>query len=335
MDGLSNAALAELLALEAEAASGHTARAFRRASRRAFTWSVEAADLHATDQSLTSLSGIGPFLARQVASWIDDEVERPEPPPIRRSFLTLTEARRNLGFMPRGDLQMHTTWSDGGDTLETMAKAAAARGYEYISITDHSAGLRIVKGPDEEGLARQGLEIDRLNERLEGLHVLRSVEMNLNVAGEGDLDPRCLETLDIVLASFHSQLRKTEDQTDRYVAAVRNPHVRILGHPRGRIYNHRLGLVADWEKVFDAAAQEDTAVEIDSYPDRQDLNVELLEVARDAGARISIGTDAHAEWQLEWIDLGVAAATMAGISRDRILNLMSARELRDWARGRS
>ena len=333
----SNADLAELLALEAETISGHTARAYRRASRAAFTWPVEAADLRGSERPLTELSGVGPFLARQIAAWIDDAVEAPEPPPIRRSFLTLTEARANLGFVPRGDLQMHTTWSDGGDTIESMATAGVARNYEYISITDHSAGLRIVKGQDEEGLARQGLQIDALNDRLSreghGFHVLRSVEMNINVAGEGDLDPRALNDLDVVLASFHSSLRRTEDATERYVAAVRNPQVRILGHPRGRIYNHRIGLTADWEKVFAAAIETDTALEIDSYPDRQDLDTELLKVARDAGVRISIGTDAHAEWQLEWIDLGVAAATLAGIPHDRILNLMSVRELREWARG--
>jgi histidinol phosphatase-like PHP family hydrolase len=327
---LDNAALAELLALEAETASGHVARAFRRASRRAFTWPVEAASLRAEARSLTELSGVGPFLAKQIASWMDEEVDPPEPPPIRASFLTLTEARRSLGFEPRGDLQMHTTWSDGGDAMETMALAARQRGYEYIAITDHSAGLRIVKGPDEEGLARQGLEIDRLNERIDGLHVFRSVEMNLNRNGEGDLREDALRRLDLVLASFHSQLRKTDDQTDRYLAAVRNPFVHILGHPRGRIYNHRLGLTCDWEKVFAAAAEADTAVEIDSYPDRQDLDVDLLEIARGTGVRISIGTDAHAEWQLEWIDLGVAAATKAGIAHDRILNLMGAADIAAW-----
>jgi histidinol phosphatase-like PHP family hydrolase len=227
---------------------------------------------------------------------------------------------------------MHTTWSDGGDTLETMALAARERGYEYVAITDHSAGLRIVKGPDEQGLARQGLEIDRLNERLEGLHVLRSVEMNLNSSGEGDLDPSCLRKLDVVLASFHSQLRKTDDQTQRYLAAVRNPFVHILGHPRGRIYNHRLGLTADWAEVFAAAAEAGTALEVDCYPDRQDLDVELLRLAAESGAYVSIGTDAHAEWQLPWIDLGVGSCVAAGVPRDRILNLMSAREIREWAR---
>jgi DNA polymerase (family 10) len=329
---LDNAALAELLALEAETASGHVARAFRRASRRAFTWPIEAASLHAEDR-LTELSGIGPFLAKQIAAWMDDEVEAPDPPPIRRSFLTLAHARSLDLFAPRGDLQMHTTWSDGGDTLETMALAARERGYEYISITDHSAGLRITKGPDEEGLARQAAEIERVNARIEGLHVLRSVEMNLNTSGEGDLRKDALRCLDLVLASFHSQLRKTEDQTDRYLAAVRNPFVHILGHPRGRIYNHRLGLTCDWQKVFAAAAEAGTALEIDSYPDRQDLDAELLRLAAESGVMISIGTDAHAEGQLPWIDLGVAAATMAGVPRDRVLNLMSAAEVRAWARG--
>src|SRR5213596_1455376 len=112
--------------------------------------------------------------------------------------------------------------------------------------------------------------------------VLRSIEMNLNPRGEGDMSPGSLRSLDLVLGSFHSKLRVTEDQTARYLAALRNPHVHILGHPRGRVYNFRLGLAADWERVFAEAARLDKAVEVDAYPDRQDLDVKLLTLARDA-----------------------------------------------------
>jgi putative hydrolase len=233
---------------------------------------------------------------------------------------------------------MHTTWSDGGSTLEEMAAAADARGYDSIAITDHSApGLRIVKGLDDDRIRAQGLEIAALNRRLEAggsrLKVLRSIEMNLTPTGEGDIDAKTLSSLDIVLGSFHSSLRKTYDQTERYLAALAHPQLHVLAHPRGRIYNFRMGLSADWPRVFAFAATRDKALEIDAYPDRQDLDVSLLELARDAGCRISIGTDAHAHWQLEWIDLGTAAALAAGIPRERILNLMPLDDLLAWASG--
>jgi histidinol phosphatase-like PHP family hydrolase len=216
-----------------------------------------------------------------------------------------------------------------------MADAAANRSYEYIAITDHSKGLKIAGGIDERELKRQGLEIAEVNaapsKSAPQMTVLRSTEMNLNSRGEGDMSPDSLRSLDLVLGSFHSALRTTEDQTERYLAAVRNPHVHILGHPRGRIYNFRLGLKADWPRVFAEAARLDKALEIDCYPDRQDLNVELLKVARDHGTRISLGTDAHHGWQLEFIDLGLAAALRAKIPADRILNFMPIFELKAWA----
>src|SRR5205085_5583825 len=136
--------------------------------------------------------------------------------------------------------------------------------------------------------------------------VLSSIEMNLNPRGEGDMDPPALAALDIVLGSFHSALRTKEDQSPRYLAALRNGDVQILGHPRGRIYNYRLGLKADWSRVFAGAAKLGKAVEIDCYPDRQDLNLRLLKIARDEGTRVSLGTDSHHPWQLEFIELGLA-----------------------------
>ena len=217
-----------------------------------------------------------------------------------------------------------------------MADAAANRSYEYIAITDHSKGLKIAGGIDERELKRQGMEIAKVNAAFSksASHVtlLRSIEMNLNPRGEGDMSPDSLQTLDLVLGSFHSALRTTEDQTVRYLAALRNPDVHILGHPRGRIYNFRLGLKADWPRVFAEAARLDKALEIDCYPDRQDFNVELLKIARDHGVRISLGTDAHHGWQLEFIDLGLAAALRAKIPADRILNFMPLHELKAWVK---
>ena len=144
------------------------------------------------------------------------------------------------------------------------------------------------------------------------------------------MDPKALSPLDLVLGAFHSALRTKDDQTQRYLAALSNPHVHILGHPRGRIYNFRLGLKADWPRVFAKAARLNKAVEIDCYPDRQDLNVGLLKVASKAGVRISLGTDSHHAEQLDFIDLGLAAALKAKIPPERIVNFMDLPSLRAW-----
>ena len=225
---------------------------------------------------------------------------------------------------------MHTTWSDGSGTVAAMANAGAARGYEFIAVTDHSKGLKIAGGIDERALGRQAIEIDRAN-RSSTCRILKSIEMNLNPKGEGDMDRNALAKLEVVLGSFHSSLRTEEDQTSRYLAALRNPEIQILGHPRGRVYNFRLGLSADWPRVFAEATRLDKALEIDCYPDRQDLNVALLKIARREGARISLGTDAHHPWQLEFIELGLASARIAKIPASRIINFLPLQQLHDWA----
>ena len=336
----SNAEIAELLSREANKASYVLQRAYRRAARSAFLWEVEGRDLVAEKRPLTELAHIGPFLQKQIRQWIRRKQHPPRPPPLRKEFLTLTESRVRLakvaswGTRLRGDLQMHTNWSDGSGDIRAMADAAVARGYEFIAITDHSKGLSIANGINEAKLKRQSAEIEAVNSEMrtsaKSLTVLHSIEMNLNPLGEGDMEPAALRSLDIVLGSFHSALRRKDDQTERYLAALGNPHIQILGHPRGRIYNYRSGLRADWETVFREATRLDKAVEIDAYPDRQDLNISLLKIAKRCGTRISMGTDAHHPWQLEFIDLALAAALAAKIPPERIVNFMPLKELRAW-----
>ena len=336
---LSNALLAELLAEAARETDGMRQKALKRAAGSAFLWPEEADHILRSGRSLTELHGIGPFIAGKLQGWL----EQPPPrsglgDPLRHDFLTRAEACIILANDPswrerlRGDLHMHTDWSDGSGRVQEMAAAGRAAGYEYIAITDHSKGLKIAGGIDEAEVAEQAKEIALVNETAAGVAptVLHSIELNLNPRGEGDMEPVCLASLDLVLASFHSALRLKEDQTGRYLAALRNPAVQILGHPRGRVYNYRVGLAADWPRVFAEAARLDKAVEIDCYPDRQDLNVELLELARAAGTRVSLGTDSHHVWQLEFIDLGLAAACKAGISPRRVVNFMPMSELRQW-----
>ncbi len=335
-----NARLAELLAREAEKVKPPLTKAFRRAARRAFLWPEEAADLVHSGRSLTDLQSIGPYLEKVINNWLLDPPPNLVPPQLRENFLTFTEAQSILARDPswlasvKGDLQMHSTWSDGEGSIADMAQAAIARDYEYIAITDHAKGLKIAGGIDERQIEQQGAEIETVNRELESanvkLRVLRSVELNLNHAGEGDLEENALAKLDIVIGCFHSALRRKEDQTSRYLAAIRNPSIQILGHPRGRIYNYRIGLTADWARVFAEAAERDKAVEIDAYPDRQDLSPDLLVLAKKAGCRISFGTDSHGPSQLRFMEFAAASALRSGIPRERILNFLSREELLSW-----
>jgi histidinol phosphatase-like PHP family hydrolase len=337
---LRNSEIAELLALEAETSKQPLQRALRRASRRAFLWEEEVSVLLSQNRSLIELAGVGPYIGGLIQRWLDHPPLITEPPEIRSQFLTWTNAvavlstKSHWAEQLKGDLQMHTEWSDGGDSVECMANEAEFLGYEFIGITDHSKGLKIAGGIDEGQLRKQGKEITNLNQLFaqngKGLRVLRSIEVNLSPAGGVDMDAQSLDELDIVVGCFHSALRRKEDQTDRYLIALRNPLVQILGHPRGRIYNFRLGLKAEWRKVFDLAAELDKAVEIDAYPDRQDLNVDLLKIAKASGCRISFGTDAHGSSQLRFIIFALAASALAGIEPDRILNFMTCDQLLGW-----
>lgn len=334
---ITNADIGERLCRAAEVSgnSYQQGRALRRAGRAALRWSIEASELVARGRSLTELRSVGPWLARVIGGWLAAPPDLDIAPPGRRGFLTRVEVDRFLatpGPIVRGDLQTHTLGSDGSASVADMARAAAARGHQYLAITDHSKTLHIANGMSESALAEQGHEIDRLNAEMErtGFRILRAVEMNLTPAGEGDLAAEFLARLDLVLGAFHSHLRKTEDQTERYLAALRNPTVHVLAHPRGRIFNFRLGLHADWPHVFASAREQHKAIEIDGYPDRQDLDVELLGVARDAGTMISFGSDAHAPDQLAFLDFSIAAARAAGIPASQILNCKSAADLLEW-----
>lgn len=337
---MDNSAIAELLVREAESAEGHRERAFRRAAHAAFMWPVEASELLAAGRSLEELRGIGPALARRVAEWIEHPPPDLKPPPIRREFLTLAQARKVLekksawSRQLKGDLQMHTEWSDGATTVAEMAAGGIERNYRYIAITDHTKGLKIAGGLDEKRLVRQGREIMRLNKQLAkqgtDFTVLRSAELNLSPAGEGDMNASAMEELDLVLGCFHSALRRTEDQTDRYIAGLRNPQIQILGHPQTRVYNRREGLHCDWSRVFGEGARLDKAVEIDGDPNRQDLRVSLLKLARKEGIRISLGTDAHDPDELAYMELSLAAALLAKIPAERIINFLALPELIAW-----
>ncbi|MGI8620590.1 MAG: PHP domain-containing protein [Actinomycetota bacterium] len=342
---VTNLHIAELLGRRADEAEGHRRRAYGRASSAALMWPAETAAIAARSESLEALAGVGPSLARRIAGWLEHPEDEVEPPPARRGFRSYASALEQLRSHEqwrhelRGDLQMHSTYSDGKASLRDMAVAAAARGYDYISITDHSQGLKVARGMDEAELLRQGREVDSLNENLasEGmeLRVLRGLEMNLDTEGAGDMDPQSLEPLDLVVGSFHSNLRSTEDETRRYLRALANPQVHILGHPTARRFSRRAGLRADWDRIFDAAARAGVALEINSHPHRQDLSLELLRKGKDSGALFSIGTDAHSTEELSYIELSLSAVQLAGSERERSISFWELDRLLEWAGSRS
>jgi DNA polymerase (family 10) len=321
---VTNAEIAELLFVTSDAEEDRKQKALRRAARASLMWPEECAAILARGGALTELPTVGPYVERVINGWFESPPDVvPEPPPNRSGFITLAAARDAIaadpGRIPRADLQMHTTETDGADPLEVMVDAC--RRYEYIAITDHSKELTITNGMDEERLAAQGARIDALNDaRSEPPRVLRSIEMNLSPEGEGDMEPGALAQLDLVLGAFHSKLRMKEDQTQRYVAALRNPTIDVLAHPRTKMYGVRPGLPAEWDVVFEAAAEEGVVLEIDCHPFRQDLDVELLKVAVEYDVTFSIGTDAHSTGELEHMELGIAHTILAGIPPERVLN---------------
>ena len=170
-----------------------------------------------------------------------------------------------------GDLQMHSTWSDGSQTLADIVEACINLGYTFCAVTDHSYGLKIAGGLSMAELAEQHQEIDALNKKHRGrFRLLKGIEANIRGDGSIDMEPHELATLEIVVAAPHSVLRSEEDQTARMVAAVSSPGVHILGHPRGRMFGSRPGVAADWDRVFEAATKSNVAIEIDGDPARQD-----------------------------------------------------------------
>lgn len=234
-----------------------------------------------------------------------------------------------------GDLQMHSTWSDGSQTLEDIAAAGLERGYEYCGLTDHSYGLKIARGVSMADVVKQQRDIDRLNERLDGrFRLIKGIEANIQSDRSVDLMPDELAQFELVVAAAHSGLRSDEDQTSRMVQAVQTPGVHILGHPRGRQYGTRAGVQADWDAVFEAAARANVAVEIDGDPARQDVDYELAPRAVAAGCLIALDSDAHATEELRYSETSIAHARLAGVPTERVINCWPLDRLLAWFKDR-
>jgi histidinol phosphatase-like PHP family hydrolase len=340
---LSNADIGELLWRAGREETDHRRRALERASRASRFWPEEAHDLAAASRPLTELRAVGPWIATQIETWLERPPPLPETDETRRGFLTYAEVRSTLDAdpawesLPSADLQLHTTYSDGARSLEDMIVAAKALGRAFVAVTDHSQSLQVANGMTPERLAVQHGAIDELNEAFadsgDEFRILHSMEVDVFADGTMDMDDESLSSLDLVLGAFHSKLRSTADETGRYLAALRQPRLDVLAHPKARMYGRRVGLVADWRRVFGEAARLGKAVELDATVWRQDLNVTLATVAREEGVQwFSIGSDAHTEVELEFLPFGMATAALAGIERDRVLNYRSIDFVRSWAR---
>jgi histidinol phosphatase-like PHP family hydrolase len=231
----------------------------------------------------------------------------------------------------RGDFQMHSTWSDGGERIEAMADGCLGLGHTCMGVTDHSYGLPVARGMSMTDVREQHREIDRLNERLRGrFRVFKGIEANILADGNLDLQPGERALFEFVVASPHSMLRQEHDQTARMLGAVAQPGVAILGHPRGRMYNVRAGIVADWPKVFRAAAERGVAIEIDGNWHRQDIDSVLAAQALDAGCLFALDSDAHSIGELRFTDFSIAHARLARIPADRVINCWSDEQLSAW-----
>ena len=328
---------------------------YKRAAAAIFRLERPLFELKAASGTLPKIAGIGPASARVIEEVLDagvsPTVERAVDNSGRRSEI---ERRRTLRqhFLSRarvlhvlhdpaltgpkveeyrGDFQMHSEWSDGGATLDAISRACQARGYEYAAVTDHSHGLKIAGGMSmqEAGEQRQAIAAINANTRSR-FRLLQGIEANIAADGQLDLSDEEAAAFEIVLAAPHSRLRTDDDQTRRLVAAVEQPRVRILAHPRGRISGSRAGVRAQWDLVFAAAAERGVAVEIDGDPARQDLDYSLAAEALAAGCLFALDSDAHTTGQLAYAETALAHARLAGIPSERIVNCWPLDRLLDW-----
>lgn len=236
----------------------------------------------------------------------------------------------------RGDLHVHSDWTDGTAAVAEMAAAALARGYEYIALTDHSRRVAMAHGLDPARVTRQAREIDAVNSKLKGLTILKGIELDILKDGTLDLPDATLARLDVVVAAIHSFFDLSrEAQTDRLLRAMKNPHVSIIAHPTGRLIGEREPYEIDMEKVISAAHDCECALEINAQPERLDLNDIHAHMAKSKGAKLVVSTDAHSVNALDCMRFGVDQARRAWLGPADVLNTRPLAGLRPLLRRRT
>lgn len=285
--------------------------------------------------SWQSLPGVGPKTAKVIAqAWAGREPD---------TLVELREAAVDLGggevrAALRGDLHVHSNWSDGSAPIEEMMLAARDLGHEYCALTDHSPRLKIANGLSPDRLREQLDVIEELREVVAPLRILTGIEVDILEDGSLDQEPELLERLDVVVASVHSKLAMDSTaMTRRMIKAVSNPHTDVLGHCTGRLVTGGRGMRPeskfDAEKVFTACLEHGTAVEINSRPERRDPPTRLLTMALEICCLFSIDTDSHAPGQLDFLGYGAQRALDAEVPIERIVNTWTADELLEWTSG--
>lgn len=236
----------------------------------------------------------------------------------------------------QGILHVHSTWSDGQNTMREMAEACIARGYHYLGMTDHSKVAAYAGGLNEDALRRQGEEIDRLNEEFAGrVHILKGTECDILRDGSLDFSDETLASLDFVVASIHSLFNlPPEEQTQRMLRAIANPYVDIIGHPTGRILLGREGYTLDIDAIIDAAAERGVCIEINAHPSRLDLDWRYLHRARDKGMKIPVDPDAHSIDGLDVVRYGINIARKGWLRPADVLNTLSTKAIQAYFRAR-
>ncbi|WP_251549487.1 DNA polymerase/3'-5' exonuclease PolX [Neobacillus muris] len=231
----------------------------------------------------------------------------------------------------KGDLHMHSTWSDGAHTIEEMAEACRARGYQYMAITDHSQYLKVANGLTRERLLQQREEIKRLNAKYTDFVILSGIEMDILPDGTLDFEDDLLAELDFVIASIHSAFTQPKEKImERLRTALENAHVDLIAHPTGRKIGRREGYEVDIPMLIELAKQTHTALELNANPNRLDLAAEYLRQAQDAGVKILINTDAHRVDTLKHMEIGVSAAKKGWIKKSTVLNALDKYDLLDY-----
>lgn len=316
-------------------------KAFRGAAAAILPLSHDEVLAAVEDGTLTSLPGVGASSARVIADAVRGVMPARLAELEREHGGDLTTGGAGLRSALRGDLHSHSDWSDGGSPIEEMAFTAIELGHDYLVLTDHSPRLTVAHGLSPERLTRQLGVVDAVNDHLsaagEGrFTLLKGIEVDILDDGSLDQDDDLLARLDVRVASVHSKLKMDpDDMTRRMIGAIRNRRTNVLGHCTGRLVTGnrgtRPGSRFDARAVFEACAEHDVAVEINSRPERRDPPTALLELARDMGCVFSIDSDAHAPGQLDFLVYGCERAEAAGIDADRIVNTWPRERLLDWA----
>jgi putative hydrolase len=336
--------------LERTLESSYRVKAFRTAAAALAALPPDDVALLATTGGLRGIKGIGD----RTAAVVEQSVAGEEP----EYLATLEQSSggplagaggEELRAALRGDLHLHSDWSDGGSPIEEMARTAAELGHEYAALTDHSPRLTVARGLTPARLRRQLDVVREVGAGAAPFRLLTGIEVDILADGGLDQEPGLLEELDVVVASVHSELRMPADaMTRRMLTAIDNPHTDVLGHCTGRYVVDREFLGGrsgqtrsgkarpesqfDAERVFAACAERGVAVEVNSRPERLDPPLRLLRLAVEAGCLFAIDTDAHAPGQLDWQPLGCRRAAECGVPAERVVNTWPLEDLLAWTR---